>query len=351
MIEISELTDRDADEYEAFHAGVPTSLLYTSDRYRRFLGLLLPDSEPRYLIARSRDRIVGALPAFRRECPGVGAVVNSLPFYGSNGGIVAPDDSADQALLAAYAELSASGSAATLVSNPLDDRTALYERTLRFRFQGERIGQFTDLPGPAGDLDDALLARFHQKTRNSVRKGLKSGLAIEIRDDVEALHELARLHRENLEAIGGLYKPAAVFDTLRTAFRFDDDYRVYVAADQRRIVAALLVLYYNRTVEYFTPATDAEFRAQQPMSALIFHAMRDAVRRGFTRWNWGGTWLSQTGVYDFKSRWGTRDLPYFYYTTLHDEHLLERSQETLLSSFPSYFVVPFSELQACRAPT
>ena len=34
--------------------------------------------------------------------------------------------------------------------------------------------------------------------------------------------------------------------------------------------------------------------------------MASAAKRGMTRWNWGGTWLSQDGVYRFKKGWAGR---------------------------------------------
>ena len=80
------------------------------------------------------------------------------------------------------------------------------------------------------------------------------------------------------------------------------------------------------------------------MSLLIFEAMQEAVGRGILYWNWGGTWLNQSGVYRFKSRWGTHDVPYYYYVKVYNDKVLNYSKDTLLEQFPYYYVVPFFEL-------
>jgi len=72
--------------------------------------------------------------------------------------------------------------------------------------------------------------------------------------------------------------------------------------------------------------------------------MQDAANKRCKNWNWGGTWLSQTGVYDFKKKWGTSDYPYYYYTKLFNERVRFSSKGALLKDYPGFFVLPFSEL-------
>ena len=85
-------------------------------------------------------------------------------------------------------------------------------------------------------------------------------------------------------------------------------------------IAALLVFYFNKTVEYFTPVIDESYRSTQSLALVIYEAMRDSIFNGFSNWNWGGTWLTQGGVYDFKKRWGTTEYRYYYFTRVfHDD--------------------------------
>jgi lipid II:glycine glycyltransferase (peptidoglycan interpeptide bridge formation enzyme) len=107
-------------------------------------------------------------------------------------------------------------------------------------------------------------------------------------------------------------------------------------------VAALLLFYLNKVVEYFTPVVDVQYRTLQPLSLLIHHAMLDAISRGCRWWNWGGTWAEQEGVYRFKKRWGTNDYPYKYFTSVYDPTVLSLPPRQLLHEYPYFYVFPFA---------
>jgi GNAT acetyltransferase-like protein len=350
-IRVERLGDANADDYRHVLKTAPHVLLHSSLTYLAFLERVLVAAHPHYFIAYENERPVGILPAIVGANPRYGPVVNSLPFYGSNGGVTTSADARDVvavygALLGALDDLATSvhAVASTVISNPLDDSTTFYESRGAHTFRDERIGQVTSLPPAEGDVAAALMGMFHQKTRNAIRKAEKSAIAFGHEDTLTALRALAELHRQNVEAVGGRAKPWQVFAAIRETFAYDHDYRVYTAEYEGQVVAALLVFFHQKTAEYFTPATAEAFRSLQPMSLLAHRAMEEAVQRGCTHWNWGGTWRSQHGVYQFKSRWGTRDLPYYYYTRLFDRDLLRLTPTELLREYEFFYVLPFDEL-------
>lgn len=343
------------EAYERLVLSVPHSFIYSSLVYRDFLRRLLPAARDRYLVAMHGDRPVGVLPAFlQRDAEGRG-VLNSLPFYGSNGGVLVDPEAPDapgvwRALLGAFDEVAEGErvAASTLISHPLDESAAVYADCARHDLVDERIGQLSPLPADAADgagRAAALMQGFHDNPRRAVRKAEKSGIQVHDADDPALLRVLAELHHENMAAMGGTHKEWPVFQALAGTLRYGRDYRVYGARADGETVAALMVLFYNNTVEYFVPATRAEFRVQQPMSLLIYHAMQEAAARGYRWWNWGGTWTTQAGVYQFKSRWGAVDRPYRYFTRVLDPAVLGRTPAELLAAFRYFFVVPFSALE------
>ena len=92
--------------------------------------------------------------------------------------------------------------------------------------------------------------------------------------------------------------------------------KIFIAEKEGIKIAGLLLFYFNKSIEYFTPVIVNEFRSLQPLSLLIFEAMKDGISRNYEFWNWGGTWLTQDGVYRFKKMWGSEDLKYFYYVKI-----------------------------------
>lgn len=354
-LELTELTAEHGGAYEELLQVCPWAMLYHSLTYLRFLKDFLPSSaEDHYLLVFEGNQLVGALPCFLIDGPH-GAVVNSLPFFGSHGSILlSPGANGAAAAILADGLMdlcrSRNVSFATVIDTPFSNNENLFRRVMDFQYRDQRIGQFTPLPeGDSAQLvGERLLALYHQKTRNIVRKALRSGLAFghdHSQQTLEALHEL---HETNILGIGGIAKPKGFFDSITSQLLYDRDYRIYTArTGTGEIVCALMLLYFKDTVEYFVPATIESWRTAQPLSALIYQAMLDAVlERQSRKWNWGGTWLTQDGVYHFKSRWGTHDFPYHYYTRVFPDgqSLCGISRQDLLDCYPWFYIVPFSAL-------
>ena len=209
--------------------------------------------------------------------------------------------------------------------------------------QGERTG--VDVPPmPEGFKlsREKLLQKFHYKTRNVIRKALKHNINVVI--DNSKLNLLYQLHKDNMESIGGIAKKIEIIDHIKQIYKENQDYKVYIAKYENKIVAGLLVFYFKETVEYYIPVINNEYRNLQALSLLIFEAMTEASVFGFKNWNWGGTWESQKGVYSFKKKWGTIDKNYYYLTKLNNEEIYTLDEETLLSEYSNFYVIPFKNL-------
>lgn len=332
----------------------PSALLYHSLKYRDLLRRVV-GGEDVYLVARCGNAIVGLLPTWVATHPQHGAIVNSLPFFGSHGGVVCAADGADPfavraALLGAFASLARDVGArlTTLIANPFDEHAARYDVELTCQYRDERIGQMTPLAGLAGeaDLDAALLARFDSVRRRNIRKARKVGVQVRRSAAAADFDFLRQTHEANMAAEGGRTKPPSFFAAVPAIFDSESDYGLYIAERDGERIAALLVFFYNRVAEYFVPATVSAHRKAQPASCLICEAMKDAVRLDCAWWNWGGTWLNQEGVHAFKKRWGTTERRYRYYVQTFTDvsDILALGPEGILAAYPHYYVVPFSVL-------
>jgi len=354
MLDVTTLQPGEEVEYEAVLRTNKHSLLYSSIKYRDFLRKVT-GSEACYLVARREGQIVGMLPAFLKRNPDYGNVLNSLPFFGSNGGATCGADTRDKEdvkrlLIEAFHDLANEENVilSTIITSPFEDDIAVYENPRYYDYKDHRIGQVTPLPAGKDDeeIDEALTAAIDSVRRRNIRKAQKETVTYRHSGDIDDLVFLAEVHKQNIQAIGGRAKDWSVFQAIHECFEYDDDYRVYVAEFEGQRIAALLIFYHNLTVEYFCPATVHEYRNFQPNSLLIYQAMKDTARMGYAHWNWGGTWPSQDSLYDFKKRWGTKDYPYTYYTKKHrdDSHILSLEEAEIANEFPYFYVVPFSEL-------
>jgi hypothetical protein len=330
--------DREA-AYREFCDRTPGLTIYYTWQFRSFLCDLLK-CRPRYQAAvDGGGAVLGILPAMEIAGP-FGRVLNSLPFFGSNGGVVAQDETVAALLWRRYRELidEPGLASATVVGNPIQADPGDVPHDLT----DQRVGQVTPLD--LGREPEAELARaLNPRARRDLKKAVNAGVEVAI--DNGALHELAAIHRENMGAIGGRVKPDAFFDLLPKHFRAGADWNVYVARHERRTVAAILFFYAGNTIDYYTTGTRDWARRLEPSSALIFRAMLDAHARGCTIWNWGGTWLSQEGVMYFKRKWGAVDRPYRYFVTVRNAALYDKGRDELLEAYGYFYTLPFDRLR------
>lgn len=333
-------------DYEKYVRSYGDSMIYLSSIYKILLENIL-EADSRYLIAVENEEIVGILPTFIKKSKKYGNVINSLPFYGSNGGFLTSSEEAKQALLEAYNELVKEEKcvSGTIITSPFENDYDWYKENVDYTYIDKRIGQVTLYPKSCKENEADLMNIFHYKTRNSIRKAEKYGVTVYKKNDDEAWDYLYETHVMSMERIGGIAKKRHFFECVKNIFKAEKNYCIYIAEYNNEIIAACLLLYYNTTVEYFVPVTSEGYRSMQPLSKIIYEAMKDSIRMGYNRWNWGGTWLTQGGVYDFKKKWGTEDCPYYYYNKIYDRQILEVEKQEILKEFENFYVFPFSVVE------
>lgn len=332
---------------DAFAAGSRGSLIYTSSDYIRLVaGETRSDAS--WITVVDDYGVRAALPVLIKT-GSLGRVVNSLAYYGSNGGVLcrAEDTEAKHVAVDAFVTYCSDvgAAASTLITNPLLDDHDFYQTHLSHDLVDQRIGQFTLFP--TDRTADSLIGMFEDPRPRNIRKAERNGIEVAASQSMSDIAFLSDTHQQNIAAMSGLPKRREFFDALATSLH-ESAWRIYVARQGDERVAALLLLYFNGTVEYFTPCIVEKHRSTQALPLLIYRAMLDAVGAGYSRWNWGGTWLSQNGVYAFKKKWGTIDKSYHYFTRLRDRSLLNATRAQLLAEYAGFFVLPFSALDTAN---
>lgn len=336
---IKDFTGEFEFEYENFILNHQNSMMYHSIKYFYFLKGLIK-AKPLCIVSRNYGKIDGVLPIMYKDGK-FGRVLNSLPYYGSNGSVLTTSEQTTDLVLKLYDQISNDSkvAASTIITNPFDTNSIIDK--IDFTHKDYRIGQFTDIEFSENHREK-LLKKFHYKTRNAIRKALKHNVNVDI--DYSKLNLLNQLHKDNMESIGGMAKDSVIIDHIKQTYNENEDYKVYIAKYKNKIVAGLLVFYFKETVEYYMPVINSEFRNLQALSLLIFEAMTEASKLGLKNWNWGGTWESQKGLYSFKKKWGTLQKKYYYLTKLNNNEIYKLDEDTLLSEYSNFYVLPFKNL-------
>lgn len=327
------------------------TLVYYTPRFLKFLNSLMPKIKLEYYcLQNSKGEIIALMPVASKNILELGTIINSLPFFGSHGGIIYLNSEIDKLeiqhiLIKALLEEIKNENvlSVTLVENPFEPLDKQLMQSLGFEIIDTRLGQFKNigLQSFKEDLDVDLLMSFHTKTRNVVRKGLSFKPAFSEQNDFETICWIQSVHEKSISKLNGKFKSIDVFNHLLKTFPSPEYSRVFVCKKNGKNIAGLLVLLYDSTVEYFTPVIEEDYKDTQLLSALIYEAMKTLSREGFSTWNWGGTWISQEGVYRFKDRFGSYTKPYRYFSKIENKRIKEINREELTSQFNFFYSYKF----------
>lgn len=338
------------ENYEVFIINSKVGMFYHSRKYLEFLNSFI-NAEPLFLIYREKQKILGILPSFVKYSK-LGNVLNSLPFFGSHGGVVAKEnDGLIKRLMLAYLREEVLPSyeidASTIITTPFESHLKIYREVLNPDYMDFRIGQIVRLLTEPDE--EKLMMSFESRCRRAIRKAIKNKVSVEVLEEYDdnIIERIYEIHVENMTSINGLPKPKEFFYNIEKFFDIHEDYDIYIAKYQDDMIGALLVFYYKNFVEYYIPAVDVNFRSLNPTNLIVFMAMLNAIKRGFKYWNFGGTWQTQGGVYRFKRSFGARDFKYRYFINITSDipEFMKLRPDEISEIYKWFYVAPFNVLE------
>jgi hypothetical protein len=302
--------------------------------------------------------IRGFLPGMLRTINGQ-ACYNSLPFFGPNAGVLClardPDEEREISASLIHAAVAAAREKRALTAvfytcfNPFADPASEFAtRFLSESFPGciqvPKTTHFLTLAGT-----DAL--RFPSTIRYDLKKAEQARVVVTRGCPADKLEQLYAIYVRNCLDQGIPRKPFDCLQMLHQASITESTVHFYTASIGDDLVGGLITLWGPLTVSYYLPCSRREYRAQQPGTLAIAHAMQHATEHGRSIWNWESTSEQSTGVAHFKRKWGSETATYnILVVTIEDEAKIRTmTPQTLSLAFPFYYVYPWSLLQGVHA--
>jgi CelD/BcsL family acetyltransferase involved in cellulose biosynthesis len=175
----------------------------------------------------------------------------------------------------------------------------------RLELVGEAAWHRTPLDSSADDL----WKRLSTNARHNVNAGLRNGVKVEIRDDLDAVREFHQLHtqlRKRKYAL--LAQPRAFFERIWEAFAATDDVRVLLATSpEGDTIAGGMYLTWNGVLYYKFGASLAEHLLLRPNELVTWTAMQFGLERRLRALDWGLSDLDQPGLVAYKRKWATEE--------------------------------------------
>jgi FemAB-related protein (PEP-CTERM system-associated) len=280
----------------AYHASTWIRLVCETGRY------------PSSCLLCERDGVVaGVLPLVVVDSRLTGRRVSTLPFSDTCFAIADDEESAHALIQEARAIRARRGAAFYEMRGTLAVRDG--ERAPPAGFA--RSSHFVNYLLPLSRDPEALLATFSKKAvRYMITKGERSLTVRRGNErDVDAFY---RLYVRTRRRHGVPPQPQHFFADMLAAL--GQSAALHVAEHEGRAIAAVLTLHFRDVTYLKYEVVDERQRHLAPIHLLLWETIKGAALAGDRVYDFGRTAVDNTGLNEFKQRWGTTrvDLPYYF---------------------------------------
>jgi FemAB-related protein (PEP-CTERM system-associated) len=164
------------------------------------------------------------------------------------------------------------------------------------------------------DID--LLWRRLKKERSveySVKKARKFGVSVKLADSLSDLKEFYELNLKTRKKHGMPPQPFPFFGNLWKILGQRDMAKILLAEYEGKIIAGITLFVFKDVVTYAYGASAEDYLHLCPIHLLLWEAIQWACESGYRYFDFGRTSPDNQGLWDFKRRWGTTEVPITHY--------------------------------------
>ena len=144
-----------------------------------------------------------------------------------------------------------------------------------------------------------------KNVRRSIQKAQKLGVSVEVSSDDDDIKYFYELNCLNKRSLGVPAHPLKFLANLRRIL--NGNARLYISKFNSEIVGCGLMIYYKDTVLYGYGAAHPGRLRLHPYHAILWKAILDASSEGYKRFDFGRVSRENTGLANFKKRWGSTE--------------------------------------------
>lgn len=253
------------------------------------------------LVCERRGELCAYLPLSEVHSPIFGRVLASTGFA-VGGGVLALDDDACDAVIAAAEELAQRRSCPTIELRG----GAMPHGRQGWNVQAQSHCGFVRA---LADDDDAQLLAIPRKQRAEVRKGLEMDLSVHVGAALEDRDAHYAVYAESVRNLGTPVFPRSLFEAVLD--RFGEAVDILTVRHEGRPVASVLSLYHDGAVMPYWGGGTWEARRLRANDRMYYELMLHARRRGCMRFDFGRS-KTGSGAWSFKKNWGFEPEPLTY---------------------------------------
>lgn len=286
----------------------------------------------------SEIEFVGILPLVHMKDPLWGSRLVSMPFF-DHGGIIADSPEIEMELIksaivlakklkALRIELRHLGKLACASNTDLNEQEST-DRNGIFTFETDqrkieciwslktnKVRMILDLP----KTSELLIKSFKSKLRSQIKKPMKAGLSSRI-GGIELLDDFYQVFSLNMRDLGSPVHGKAFFDSILKYFK--DGIKVFVVYKKKEPVAGSIAFGFKNLIANPWASSLRKFSKDSPNMLLYWKMLSYAADHCYDTFDFGRS-TPDEGTYRFKSQWGCRSQPMYWYTFWMEEVSLSK---------------------------
>jgi hypothetical protein len=197
-------------------------------------------------------------------------------------------------------------------------------------------------------LDEHPLEKLKPKRRQAfaseIKRAQSAGIEIIHADDTSQIEAWLEIYEERYAQICARPLPKAFHKMLWKTFAPAGKARLDLCYKDQELLGGTLFLFGRGIVDYFSTAFKTESMNLYPGTLILYHTLQELHEREIKRFNWQSSPGRDSGVYNFKKRWGALEGEYLILTkVLGDAKVFtSRPLSEVGAAYGLHFVLPYN---------
>lgn len=303
--ELPDAPEQDDAGWTEFVTRNPAANLYHTLLWRELIAEVF-GHRPVYLLAERGGSVCGVAPMFLVKAPMFGSKLISLPYDIGSGGALAADDAAECALAKHAISLARELRVNYLELRCGSERAALASSGLH---RSEPV-LITELEL---DSEEAVRARVKKDHRGAIQIAERRRVTVREAESLEDYLAFYQIYLRVFRAFGAPPYGAVYFSSVWRRLRPSGAARLLLAHAGSRCVGGLLLFCWGQNLIDKFALCLPEARPLRANAMLYWRAIQLGLELGYRKLNMGTSSRDQTGLIEFKERWGAQTRPAVFY--------------------------------------
>lgn len=303
---VRDLAAADTDAWMKFLSTHPDANLYHTPVWRSTLTEVF-GHKTQYLLAEREGRVSGVLPLYLVKAPLLGSKLISLPYDIGSGGALAADQASERSLVERAVAIAREQKVNYLelrYGHPRDYLEAM-------GFQKSEPVLISEM---ALGTEEQVWLQVEKDHRKAVQKAAKRGIEVREAVTVADFREFERVQLQVFRDFGTPPYGSNYFPALWRNLQAQGNVKVLLAYVDGSCAGGLVLFGWGKNMVSKFAACLPHAVPLRAYAALYWRAIQLGIQLGYERMSWGTSSRDQTGLVEFKERWGAITRPAVLYS-------------------------------------